>query len=49
MKMAIAKHPILSNVYRGKHLPPSWRTLYELTLIPDDILEAAMKDGRIHP
>jgi hypothetical protein len=30
-------------------LPPSWRTMYELTNLPTDILEAALADGRINP
>src|SRR5262249_20411809 len=30
-------------------LPPSWRILYELTKLADDILRACIADGRIHP
>lgn len=47
--MAIAEHPLLSNVTHGQHLPPSWRTLYELTLAEPTSLETALKDGVIHP
>jgi hypothetical protein len=31
MLMTVAKHPIISNRNHGSVLPPSWRTLYELT------------------
>lgn len=45
----IAEHNILSKVAHGPLLPPSWRTLYELTKLPNDILIAGLKDGSIHP
>ena len=34
--MAIAGHSLLANSDHGKNLPPSWRTIYELTKAPDD-------------
>ncbi len=47
--MAVAEHPQLSNVAHGQHLPPSWRTLYELTKVEPKRLTAAFKDGLITP
>jgi hypothetical protein len=47
--MAIAAHPILSNTAHGPHLPPSWRTLYELSKLPDETLLARLEDGSIRP
>jgi hypothetical protein len=34
MLMAIADNPVLSKANHGSVLPPSWRTLYELTKLP---------------
>jgi hypothetical protein len=34
--MQIAGDKRLTNVSQGKHLPPSWTTLYELTKLDDD-------------
>jgi hypothetical protein len=48
MLMAIAEHPILSNANHGSHLPPHWRTLSELTKIPNALFEQMLSDGRIH-
>jgi hypothetical protein len=45
--MEIARHRIISNATHGSHLPPSWRTLYELTKVDDTVLKAAIKDGRV--
>jgi hypothetical protein len=47
--MAIATHPVLSNTAHGPLLPPSWRTLYELTKLPEQILEEKIADGTINP
>jgi hypothetical protein len=47
--MRIAEHPILSNAAHGPHLPPSWRTLYELAKVPDPILQTAIADGTVNP
>jgi hypothetical protein len=33
--MSIAGGSRLTNVAHGQHLPPSWRTLYELTKLDD--------------
>ena len=44
---AIAANPAL--VSHGKHLPPSWTTLYELSKVPADVLEAAIADGAVGP
>src|SRR6266516_4406008 len=47
--MKIATSKILSNPAHGQVLPPSWRTLYELTLIPEAKLERAFERGLITP
>ena len=47
MLMRVAAHPVLAN--RGSQLPPCWRTLYELTKLPHDILLARLEDGTINP
>ena len=49
MLRAVAAHKIISNSHHGDYLPASWRTLYELTKLPEDILLHALKDGRVHP
>lgn len=33
--LAIGRCELLSNANHGSHLPPSWRTLYELTRLND--------------
>jgi hypothetical protein len=35
MLMKVSEEPLLANPNRGSDLPPSWRTLYELTKLPD--------------
>lgn len=47
--MAISKNPVLSNTTHGSSLPPSWRTLYELSRLPVATLRKAITDGRVHP
>ena len=47
--MAIARHSVLANLTHGRNLPPSWRTLYELSRIPEKTLLEMMQDGRVHP
>jgi hypothetical protein len=47
--MAIAQHDVLTNATHGSHLPPSWRTLYELTKLDRKVLERALEDGAITP
>jgi len=45
--MAVVKHPILSNQCTSTDLPPSARSLYELTQVPDDVLRTWLADGTI--
>ncbi len=45
--MAIASNPILCA--HVDSLPPSWGTLYELSQLKDDVLEAKLADGTINP
>jgi hypothetical protein len=47
--MAIASDPVLSDATHGSRLPPSWRTLWVLTQIPDEQKLAMLKMGLIHP
>jgi hypothetical protein len=49
MLMVIADHPVLSDANHGTHLPPCWRTLYELSSVPDDELIHLIEDGTVHP
>jgi hypothetical protein len=46
--MAIAEHPVLSNATHVSDLPASWGTLYALSLLPDEELEAMLANGTIH-
>jgi len=48
MLMICARHPIISNRCHVNALPPSYRTLYELTKLDHDVLAAALKDGTIN-
>jgi hypothetical protein len=45
--MAIAEHPVIANSAHVQNLPPSWGTLYQLTKIPNESLQAAIGDGRV--
>lgn len=47
--MAIAANDRLTNAAHGPHLPPSWRTLHELTRLTDQQFECALAEGYIHP
>jgi N6-adenosine-specific RNA methylase IME4 len=47
--MTVARHPVLSNTSQGRLLPQSWRTLYELTKLPDEVFQAKLADGTIRP
>lgn len=38
MLMAIGRNAVLSNRHHGADLPPSWRTLYELSRLPEERL-----------
>jgi len=46
--MEIARNRILSDPTHGSDLPPSWRTLYELTKLDDQVLLAKIEDSTIH-
>ena len=46
--MAISEHSTLSNVAHGQHLPPSWRTLYELAAVPAPIIEKWIAEEKIY-
>ena len=45
--MAIAEHSILANATHGSHLPPCWRTLYELAAVPAPIIEKWIAEEKI--
>jgi hypothetical protein len=47
--MKIAKHPVLSNSDHWSEFPASWRTLYELARLPEDVLAAKIADRTITP
>jgi hypothetical protein len=47
--MKIARNDILANSEHIRILPASWATLRELDKLDDAVLEAAIKDGAIHP
>ena len=47
--MAIAADARLANPTRVSLLPPSWGTLYQLSRIEPEVLEAKIKDGTIVP
>ena len=49
MLMTISSDRRLSNTNHGSYLPPSWRTLYELTKLDDISFKKSIKDGTIHP
>lgn len=47
MFMAVAGHAVLANPNHGSLLPPSWRTLYELSRLEPPALEAAIEAGQV--
>lgn len=49
MLMKVAADERLTDANHGSHLPPHWRTLYELTRVDDDTFAAAMATGGIRP
>lgn len=49
MLMSIADDPRLTDRNHGSVLPPSWRTLYELTKLPDGTFGDAIERGIIRP
>ncbi|CAN5838691.1 hypothetical protein BH24ACT15_BH24ACT15_24660 [soil metagenome] len=48
MFMAIAEDPAVVNTNHGSCLPGSWRSLYELTRLGDD-LPVAIEAGEVKP
>ena len=49
MYRIVGAHPVISNRCHVNALPPSMRTLYELTKLPEEILRKRLKDGSINP
>jgi len=49
MLQRIAKNPTLSKASNFSLLPPVYTTLYRLTSIPPDKLQAMIDDGEVHP
>jgi hypothetical protein len=49
MLMKIAANEVLANPNHWFVLPRSWRTLYELSTLPLDVLKARIDDGTISP
>jgi hypothetical protein len=47
--IAIGGHKVLANPSHGKLLPPSWTTLYELSLMEDYVLEDKLDSREVHP
>src|SRR5437763_1377640 len=47
--MKIARDPRLRKAAHGQLLPASWRTLYELTKLPDATFAQAVSAGAINP
>jgi N6-adenosine-specific RNA methylase IME4 len=47
--MRIAADARIANAAHGPFLPPSWRTLYELTKLSDHEFGAKLASGEIHP
>jgi hypothetical protein len=47
--MRIAAHPVISDFSHVKKLPLAWGTLYELTTLPTDVLEAKLADATVTP
>jgi hypothetical protein len=49
MYRIVAAHPVISNRCHGNALPSSLRTLFELTKLPTEMLQAKLRDGSINP
>jgi hypothetical protein len=49
MYRIIAAHPVISDRCHVNALPPSMRTLYELTKLPAEVLRAKLRGGTINP
>jgi hypothetical protein len=46
--MALPRHEVIANPAHGQDLPPSWRTLYEVSRLDPPLLLAAIEAGDIH-
>jgi len=46
--IAIARNPVISDATHVSVFPASWATLYQLTRVRSDVLEARIADGTIH-
>ena len=49
MYRIVAAHPVISDRCHVNALPPSMRTLYELTKLSAEVLRAKLRDGTINP
>jgi len=49
MFMALVRNPALVDANHGSHLPPSWRSLYELSRLPEADLTAAIEAHEVRP
>ena len=47
--MAIAANRVLTKATHASHLPPCWYTLYQLSRLPDEVLEALLSQRIISP
>ena len=47
--MVIAQHALISNIAHGLHLPVSWRTLYDLSKVPDNLILAGIDNKIVRP
>jgi hypothetical protein len=47
--MVLSRDSRLANAAHGRYLPPHWRTLDEITRLPDEQFYAMLADGRINP
>lgn len=46
--IAISRSGLCQNPVTAGNLPISWNTLYELSRLDENVLEAAVQDGRVH-
>jgi N6-adenosine-specific RNA methylase IME4 len=49
MRIWKERERLLPNSYRGRNLPGSWRTLYELVALPEAVLDEKFAAGEITP
>src|SRR5262249_5484581 len=45
--MSIARHPVISKTQYSAYLPAAWSTLYQLTLLPADVLVDYLHDSTV--